>query len=395
MVTAGIYLVMRLDWLYAVVPQARLLIGICALATLVVGAFMALTQTDIKKILAYSTLSNLALMFLALAAGSSEAALLHLFGHAFFKALLFLSAGSVIFAAHHEQDARRLGGVLRTLPVTRIAFWIGCIGGAGLIPYLSAGFFTKEAVLESIRVSTLNGFGIHVSGGALYWIVLAVESLSALYLFRLLGYLSGGSQAAHHYAAHDTHDGEHAAHGYEAPHEASPLIRIVLAVLTVAAPAFALFSGTPKLLAWVTGGEGHAEPLHWAHVAPFLVLNLALAAVTFWIFSGAARREAFTAALSKLPFKLGMGNRGPLTHKFYFDALYEKIIVLPLKVLAWVLRLLVENLFIGALGLVGAAGRGLSRALRRLQTGRVHHYAATILFFMAVTAWILLWTRGH
>jgi NADH-quinone oxidoreductase subunit L len=395
MVTAGIYLVMRLDWLYAVVPQARLLIGICALATLVVGAFMALTQTDIKKILAYSTLSNLALMFLALAAGSSEAALLHLFGHAFFKALLFLGAGSVIFAAHHEQDARRLGGVLRTLPVTRIAFWVGCIGGAGLIPYLSAGFFTKEAVLESIRVSSLNGFGIHVSGGALYWIVLAVESLSALYLFRLLGYLSGGSQAAHHFAAHDTHDGEHAAHGYEAPHEASPLIRIVLAVLAVAAPAFAIFSGTPKLLAWVTGGEGHAEPLHWGHVAPFLVLNLALAAVTFWIFSGTARREAFTAALSKFPFKLGTGNRGLLTHKFYFDALYEKIIVLPLKVLAWVLRLLIENIFIGALGFVGAAGRGLSRTLRRLQTGRVHHYAATILFFMAVTAWILLWTRGH
>jgi NADH-quinone oxidoreductase subunit L len=391
MVTAGIYLIMRLDWLYAVIPQARLLIGICALVTLVVGAFMALTQTDIKKILAYSTLSNLALMFLALAAGSSEAALLHLFGHAFFKALLFLSAGSVIFAAHHEQDARRLGGVLRTLPVTRIAFWVGCIGGAGLIPYLSAGFFTKEAVLESIRMSTLNGFGIHISGGTLYWIVLAVESLSALYLFRLLGYLSGGSEAAHHFAAHDTHDGEHAAHGYEAPHEASTVIRIVLGLLAIAAPAFALFSGTPKLLAWVTGGEGHPEHLHWAHVAPFIVLNIVLAVVTFWIFSSTTRRESLLRTLSKLR----LGNRGPLTHKFYFDALYEKIIVLPLKIVAWVLRLIFENIFIGVLGLFGTVGRSLSLAGRRLQTGRVHHYAATILFFMAVTAWILLWTRGH
>src|SRR5690606_38798834 len=129
MVTAGIYLVMRLDWLYAAVPQARLVIALCGVVTLVVGAFMALTQTDIKKILAYSTLSNLALMFLALAAGSAQAAMLHLLGHAFFKALLFLSAGSVIHAAHHEQDARKLGGVLKTLPVTRIAFWVGCIGG--------------------------------------------------------------------------------------------------------------------------------------------------------------------------------------------------------------------------------------------------------------------------
>jgi NADH-quinone oxidoreductase subunit L len=391
MVTAGIYLIMRLDWLYAVIPQARLLIGICALATLVVGAFMALTQTDIKKILAYSTLSNLALMFLALAAGSSEAALLHLFGHAFFKALLFLSAGSVIFAAHHEQDARRLGGVLKTLPVTRIAFWVGCIGGAGLIPYLSAGFFTKEAVLESIRLSTLNGFGIQISGGTLYWIVLAVESLSALYLFRLLGYLSGGSQAAHHYAAEDTHTGEHAAHGYEAPHEASPLIRGVLGLLAIAAPAFALFSGTPKLLAWVTGGEGRAEHLHWGHVAPFLVLNLVLAAVTFWIFSGESRRDAFTRSLSKLR----LGNRGPLTHKFYFDALYARLVVLPLKVLAWGLRLVVENIFIGVLTAFGAAGRGLSVSARGLQTGRVHHYAMVILFFTAVAAWILLWTRGY
>jgi NADH-quinone oxidoreductase subunit L len=391
MVTAGIYLIMRLDWLYAVIPQARLLIGICALATLVVGAFMALTQTDIKKILAYSTLSNLALMFLALAAGSSEAALLHLFGHAFFKALLFLSAGSVIFAAHHEQDARRLGGVLKTLPVTRIAFWVGCIGGAGLIPYLSAGFFTKEAVLESIRLSTLNGFGIHISGGTLYWIVLAVESLSALYLFRLLGYLSGGSQAAHHYAAEDTHTGEHAAHGYEAPHEASPLIRGVLVLLAIAAPAFALFSGTPKLLAWVTGGEGRAEHLHWGHVAPFLALNLVLAAVTFWIFSGESRRDAFTRSLSKLR----LGNRGPLTHKFYFDALYARLVVLPLKVLAWGLRLVVENIFIGVLTAFGAAGRGLSVSARGLQTGRVHHYAMVILFFTAVAAWILLWTRGY
>ncbi len=396
MVTAGIYLIMRLDWLYAAVPQARLLIGICALVTLVVGAFMALTQTDIKKILAYSTLSNLALMFLALAAGSSEAALLHLFGHAFFKALLFLSAGSVIFAAHHEQDARRLGGVLRTLPITRIAFWVGCVGGAGLIPYLSAGFFTKEAVLESIRASTLNGFGIHISGGTLYWVVLAVESLSAVYMFRLLGYLSGGSQAVHAFAAHDTRDGEHAAHGYEAPHEASPLIRIVLGLLAIAAPVFALLSGTPKLLAWVTGGEGHAEHagpqhLHWAHVAPFLALNLVLAAVTFWIFSGTARRESFLGTLSKLR----LGNRGPLTNKFYFDALYAKIIVLPLKIIAWILRLIFENIFIGVLGLFGAIGRSLSLMGRRLQTGRVHHYAATILFFMAVTAWILLWTRGH
>jgi NADH-quinone oxidoreductase subunit L len=389
MVTAGIYLVARLDWLYAAVPQARFVIGICALVTLVVGAFMALTQHDIKKILAYSTLSNLALMFLALAAGSSQAALLHLFGHAFFKALLFLSAGSVIFSAHHEQDARRLGGSLKTLPVTRIAFWVGCIGGAGLIPFLSAGFFTKEAVLESIRLSALDGFGVHVSGAALYWIVLAVESLSALYFFRLLGYLSAKPAAhdlhpVHDHGAHDAH-GSHGHHG-GSPRETSPLIRIVLVLLALAAPLFALFSGTPKLLAWVTGGHGHAEHLHWGHVMPFLILNLVLAAATFWIFSGNARRAAVTGALSKLR----LGGRGPLTHKFYFDALYDRIIVLPLKVIAWTLALVFETLFIGVISLAGLLGRGLSASARRLQTGRAHHYALGILLGAVVLSAFLV-----
>jgi len=386
MVTAGIYLIMRLDWLYAAVPQARFLIAACGLVTLVVGAFMALTQTDIKKILAYSTLSNLALMFLALAACSAQAAMLHLLGHAFFKALLFLSAGSVIHAAHHEQDARRLGGVLKSLPVTRLAFWVGCIGGAGLIPYLSAGFFTKEAVLESIRLSTFNGFGLGVSGSVVYWVVLAVESLSALYLFRLLGYLNGAASPTAHDHHHDHgHDGHH-----ETPRETSPAIRFVLIALTIASPAFALFSATPALTAWVTAGEGHAEHIHWGHVAPFIALNIVLAAATYFVFASARRREGLLAALSALSWK----GRGPLDRKFWFDDLYAVAVVLPLKVVAWVLRLVVENLFIGLLHLSALAGRGITTVASRAQTGRPHHYAAAILLFMAFAAWFLLWRRA-
>ena len=384
MVTAGIYLIMRLDWLYAAVPQARFVIALCGVVTLVVGAFMALTQTDIKKILAYSTLSNLALMFLALAAGSAQAAMLHLFGHAFFKALLFLSAGSVIHAAHHEQDARKLGGVLKTLPVTRIAFWVGCIGGAGLIPYLSAGFFTKEAALESVRAATFNGFGLGVSGSVLYWVVLGVESLAALYLFRLLGYLNGEKPAPAH--GHTAPQGGH----HETPRETSPAIRLVLFVLAIAAPAFALFSAGPALTAWVTAGSGHAVHLHWGHVAPFVILNIVLAAITYAIFASAARREAVLTTLSVLSWK----GRGPLDRKFWFDDLYAVVIVLPLKVLAWTFRLLVENIVIGVLYLLAALGRGLAGLANRAQTGRPQHYAAAILFFMALAAWALLWRQG-
>ena len=391
MVTAGVYLVARLDWLFAAVPQARLVVAACALVTLVVGVFLALTRFDIKKILAYSTLSNLALMFLALASGASQAALLHLFGHAFFKALLFLSAGSVIHAAHHEQDARRLGGVLKTLPVTRAAFWIGCVGGAGFLPFVSAGFFTKEAVLESIRAATFNGFGLGVSGGVVYAIVLAVESLAAVYLFRLLGYLSAGKPdvAAD---AHDDHHG-HSAHR-ETPRETSVAIRIVLAVLAVAAPAFAVFSGTPLLTAFVTGGAGEAAHMHWGHVAPILAVNFALAVATFFVFTSATRRVAVTAAFSRLSWGGKLAGRGPLDRAFWFDDVYAVVLLKPLHVLAWVLRLVVESIAIGVLHLSGWLARTLSTLARRPQTGAVQHYAGAILFFLALAAWMLLWRRA-
>lgn len=388
MVTAGVYLVSRLDWLFAAVPEARLVMAACALATLVAGVFLALTRFDIKKILAYSTLSNLALMFLALASGATQAALLHLFGHAFFKALLFLSAGSVIHAAHHEQDARRLGGVLKTLPVTRVAFWVGCIGGAGFLPFVSAGFFTKEAVLESIRAATFDGFGLGVSGGTVYAIVLAVESLAAVYLFRLLGYLSGGPSASGA-GEHEARDAHH-----DVPRETSPAIRIVLAVLAVAAPAFAVFSGTSLPAAFVTGGAGEAPHVHWGHVAPILVLNLALAVATFFVFASPARRVAVTASLSRLAWGGRLAGRGPLSRAFWFDDVYAMLVLRPLYVLAWFLRLVTENIAIGVLYLAGWLARSLSLLARRMQTGSVQHYAGAILLFLALAAWMLLWRHA-
>ena len=374
MVTAGIYLIMRLDWLYGVIPEARFIIGVCALITLVIGAFMALTQTDIKKILAYSTLSNLALMFLGLAAGSSSAAMQHLFGHAFFKALLFLAAGSVILAAHHEQDVRKLQGVLKTLPITRIAFWVGCIGGAGLIPFFSAGFFTKEAVLDSIRESHLEGFGLHIPGGVLYTVVLIVESLSALYMFRLLGYLSSDNP-------HEHHD-----HGHHAPKETSPIIRLVLAILAVAAPAFAFFSSKPRLVYWITGGRWEPETFHWAGALPSLVASIILAVGCFAVFSSSTRR----ASMSGLLTRLTLGDKGPFARKFYFDDLYAFIIVSPLKISSWIMRLLFENIFIGILHACGWIAGGFSLLLRRLQSGQAHRYAGFILLAVVIAALFLL-----
>jgi NADH-quinone oxidoreductase subunit L len=401
MVTAGIYLVSRLDWLYAIAPQARFLILVCALVTLVLGALLALVQTDIKKILAYSTLSNLALMFLALAAGSAGAGLLHLFGHAFFKALLFLAAGSVIMAAHHEQDVRKLAGVLKKLPITNIAFLVGCIGGAGLAPYLAAGFFSKEAVLHSLHEAEFEGFGMHIPGAAVYWIVTVVEWISALYLFRLYGYLRSDAASAPakvhgahaHAHGHSGHAEDHA-HEHGPIKEKSPAILAVLAILTVAAPIFGILSASPafsffgKGLIWsiITGGAPEPEGVHPdAHTFILLGISLAFALGCYLVFANSRRRESLLPALGRVR----LGSFGPLSRKFYFDDLYGYAVVLPLKGAAYLARLILENIFTGVLSMGGWLGQGFSLGLRRLQTGKAHQYALGVLVLIfALVFWL-------
>jgi NADH-quinone oxidoreductase subunit L len=391
MVTAGIYLIMRLDWLFAAAPEARMVLLICALVTLVVGATLACVQTDIKKILAYSTLSNLALMFLALSASASDAAMLHLFGHAFFKALLFLAAGSVIFAAHHEQDVRRLTGSLKHLPVTYAAFVVGIIGGAGLIPYLSAGFFTKEAVLFGIEEGQFTGFGMSFDGKILHYVVLGVESLAAVYLGRLFGFLTG--EAVHHqHEAKNDHD--HHSHDHGEIKETSWAIRGVLAVLIVAGLAFAVFSALPAFggngafYSMVTGGrEMHHGPSVGALVAPVL-FNLVLFVLVYLGFRSARRRESLQAAFAKLQ----LGQVGPLTRKWYFDDVYAVAVIAPLKGVSWILRIVFESIFMGVLALFGMVAEGLSWSLRRFQTGKAHQYAMGILVF-AVIFGLMLFNR--
>jgi NADH-quinone oxidoreductase subunit L len=359
----------------------------------VLGALLALVQTDIKKILAYSTLSNLALMFLALAAGSTGAGLMHLFGHAFFKALLFLAAGSVIMAAHHEQDVRKLKGVLKKLPVTNIAFFVGCLGGAGLVPYLAAGFFSKEAVLESLHEAEFSGFGISFSGHLVYWIVTAVELLSVLYLFRLYGYLRSDEGADHGAKAHG--------HAHDDPHdhgpvkETSPAVRIVLAMLIAAAPIFGWLSATRgfggKGLIWniITGGAEVPEGVRPdAHTFIMLGINIALAVVCFGIFSASKRREA---VLEKLK-GLRLGSFGPLSRKFYFDDVYAAVIVTPLKGAAYLSRLILENIFTGVITLAGMLGQSVSVGLRRFQTGKAHQYAVAVLLVVFMLAF---WLGGR
>lgn len=366
MVTAGVYLVARLSPLYALFPQIRGFICLCALATLIIGAVLAVVQYDIKKILAYSTLSNLGLMFLALAADSPGAARLHLFGHAAFKALLFLAAGSVILAAHHEQDVRKLAGVLKHLPITRASFWIGCIGGVGLIPFLAAGFFSKEMVLESVAESPVTLGSLAVSGEAVKWIIMGVELLSAVYMFRLLGYLESkvpGEAAKGH-------------HGH-APHETSVTVKLVLGVLCVVGLGFGFvsapgtFGGTGKTLyALINGGAEMPEGPTFLHALPALVISLLVAGFTFMLFANAAKRAKYEGRER---------SRGVLAQKFYFDAIYESALFSPLRALGRFCSSIVESVALGGFELMGGAGETGSGMLRRLMSGKFQNYAALLL----------------
>lgn len=382
MVTAGVYLLMRLDWLYGISSEVRMIIMLCALVTLVLGALLALVQTDIKKILAYSTLSNLALMFLAISAHSSSAAMLHLFGHAFFKALLFLAAGSVIMAAHHEQDVRKLKGVLKKLPITNAAFLVGCIGGAGLLPFLSSGFFSKEAVLTALEEAEFRGFGITIPGRAIYWIVVIVETISVLYLFRLYGYLRSDSmadadKADSHSATHNSHHSKH--HGEIK--EPGQLIPAVLGILIVAEVVFGYlsaaksFGGKGWIFSALTGGVGELEGPSLQAVLPFLIVNIILAIACFAVFSRTRLRENILGKLKPLR----LGSVGPLSRKFYFDDVYTYVIIVPLKSVAYLSRLILESIFQGLLTVAEWIGQGLSLLLRQLQSGKTHQYAMIVL----------------
>ncbi|MCG5056241.1 MAG: NADH-quinone oxidoreductase subunit L [Myxococcales bacterium] len=377
MVTAGVYLVARLEPLYRLFPAVLGLIFVCALATLALGAVLAIVQTDIKKILAYSTLSNLGLMFLALAAGAPGAARMHLFGHACFKALLFLAAGSVIVACHHEQNVSRLAGCLRRLPVTRAAFWVGSLGGTGLLPFVSAGFFSKELVLEAVGQGTFTVGGLALSGGLVAWVVTVIEWLSVVYTFRLLGLLEAKvpGPAVSDHGAH-----AHGAHGTHAPAETSTPIRAVLLVLCVVGTVFGVLSAPAhwgglgvSLYRFVSATTETPEGPTILHALLVLAPSLLLALLTFRHFSS-PRRASKTTGAEPSP-----GKQGPLARLFYFDEVYETFIFSPLRALARLFAGVGEDVARGVPQLTGASCELLSSGMRRLVTGKIHHYAAWLL----------------
>ncbi len=349
MVTAGIYMIARSSALFSLAPFTNHVITIIGLATALLAASIAIKQNDIKKVLAYSTVSQLGFMFIALGTGNYVAAVFHVLTHAFFKALMFLGSGSVIHAMGGEQDIRQMGGLHKHMKITSITFFIGCLAIAG-IPGFS-GFFSKDEILA----------GAYGHSKVIYGFVLFAALLTAFYMFRLYVITFTGKFRG-------THEQEH--HLHESPW-AMTLPLIVLAILSVIGG----FVGVPEslgghhelgaFLAPVVKHEEHGLSHNTEYILMALSSGLVLISILFaWTKFKNYKAEGEATGFGKF-----------LQNKWYVDELYNVVIANPLKAISSFFNNIIERK--GIDGLVNGAGKAVnygSRQLRWLQSGQVGAY---------------------
>jgi NADH-quinone oxidoreductase subunit L len=387
MVTAGVYMVARCTPLFLSSPDAQMAVAAIGGFTALLAGVIAVTQTDLKRILAYSTISQLGYMFLGVGAGTFlgvTAGMFHLFTHAFFKALLFLGAGSVMHAMGGVIDVREFGGLRRRMPTTHWTFLFGCLALAGFP--LFSGFFSKDEILAAV----------HAKGGplyeGLYWAAVATALLTAFYTFRAFFLTFYGEERIPPQAGH---------HAHESPRVMTvPLV--VLAVGAAAVGAWLYFADVGGLLALtpslsdsrLAAGAHAAEVAHGgaeggSHLAVMVTSSLvALAGIALaWILYPG--REAAVRRLAWLADRAGLYS---LSHnKFFFDELYNVLVVWPLLGLArlsyWLDRYVVD-------AVVNTCGRvplALGATLRSLQGGMLQFYALAMVLGLLVLIGVLLW----
>jgi NADH-quinone oxidoreductase subunit L len=371
MVTAGIYMVARSHVLFDLAPVTQTVIAVIGLATALLAATIALRQNDIKKVLAYSTVSQLGYMFLGLGVGAYTGAVFHVMTHAFFKALLFLGAGSVIHAMHHEQDIRNMGGLKKYMPVTHWTFLVGCIAIAGIPPF--SGFFSKDEIL----------MGAFVRNPVYYFLGVAGALMTAFYMFRLytltfLGSFRGSDKQASHL--------------HESP-AAMTIPLVALAVLSgvggwVGIPEVFMHDAhrlehflAPVLSAGAEAEAGHGSLSHSFELmlmGGVLALTLLVIFIAVRRFSRYDKTEAPASGLGRV-----------LENKWYVDEIYEAIVSKPLRALGGLLGNVVERG--GIDGIVNGVGRGVQyagRQLRLLQSGQVGSYilimVASVILFLVI-----------
>ena len=391
MVTAGVYMVARSHVLYQLAPVSMEVVAIIGAATALMAATIGLAQNDIKRVLAYSTVSQLGYMFFACGVGAFGAGIFHVMTHAFFKALLFLGAGSVIFGMHHEQDMRKMGGLASKMPWTHGTMLIACIAIAGIPPF--AGFFSKDEILHSAFAS--GHYGIWAAG------VLGA-TLTAFYMFRLYVLTFRGAPRFEEHAVaalHDSHvAAEHAAHGHGAddhghehghggPVKESPWSMVAPLAVLAGLSVVGGFVGMPfqegghLFERWMEPVMGHAPGVpeaHMAHMseaAEWGLIALSVAVAAFGIFM------AFRAYLQQPQLATSLRERfsgvhRTLLNKYWVDEVYDAIAVKPVhegSVRLW--RFWDEKVVDGTVNGVGYFVEGCSAILRLFQTGYVGTYA--------------------
>ncbi|WP_421912478.1 NADH-quinone oxidoreductase subunit L [Mesorhizobium sp.] len=384
MVTAGVFMLARLSPLFELSHSALTVVTFIGAFTAFFAATVGLVQNDIKRVIAYSTCSQLGYMFVALGVGAYGAAIFHLFTHAFFKALLFLGSGSVIHAVSDEQDMRKMGGLRKLIPTTYWMMVIGTLALTGVgIPVTvigTAGFFSKDAIIES-------AFAGHNSVAGLAFVLLVIAAcFTSFYSWRLIFMTFHGKPRASHDVMHHVH-------------ESPPVMLVPLFILA----AGALFAGIIFHGAFI--GEGYAEfwkaslftlpdnhilheihelPL-WVELSPFIAMLIGFAlAWKFYIRS------------PEMPKNLAAQHRGLyafLLNKWYFDELYDFLFVRPAKRLGTFLWKTGDGTIIDGLGPDGISARvvDVTNRVVKLQTGYLYHYAfAMLIGVAALVTWMML-----
>lgn len=354
MVTAGVYLIARCHGLFTLAPDILELVGIVGAVTLVLAGFAALVQTDIKRILAYSTMSQIGYMFLALGVGAWDAAIFHLMTHAFFKALLFLASGAVIVACHHEQNIFKMGGLWKKLPLAYASF---VVGGAALaaLPFLTAGFYSKDEILWEAFASGHRELLIAGLVGAF---------LTSIYTFRLIFVAFHGEPKTE----------AHAGHGIS--HWLPLSVLIVLSTFVGALITPPLAGVLPESVGHAGGEAKHSLELASGAIA---IAGILLAAL---LFLGQRR---FVSALAKSAPGRFFGTWW--YHAWGFDWLYDKLFVKPYLLLC---QLLGRDPIDRTLGVVPFSVRGGHNLLSLTENGRLRWYAASLVGGAAILLGALL-----
>ena len=373
MVTAGIYMIARSNVLYTMAPATQNVVAIIGLTTAIVAATIAIKQNDIKKVLAYSTVSQLGYMFLGLGVGAYTGAVFHVMTHAFFKALLFLGAGSVIHAMSGEQDIRSMGGLKKHLPITHITFLLGTLAIAGCPPF--SGFFSKDEILAHAFEHNKLLWFIGVAGAA----------MTTFYMFRLYFLtFSGGFRGTKHQLEHL----------HESP-KSMTIPLIVLAVLSVVGG----FIGIPEVLGGKHFLDAFLKPVfeqssfrishHLLHSTEYTLMAIAVGVMAislYYAYTVYVKQKALPVAEDKQLKPL----HNLVYKKYMIDELYDFTITKPLNFISSGLHKVIDNQIVdGVVNGVGFVVNWTSSQIRLVQTGNIGLY----IFIMVISIVIILFTR--